>query len=154
MEIIPISEIVPYNKNPRLNNQAVEVVAKSIKEFGFQNPIILDKDNVIIAGHTRLKAAQKLELTEVPVIWANNLSPAQVKAYRIMDNKSGEYADWDFDALLMEIDELKELDFNTDLTGFSTANLEDIKKDINKEPKEIDENLSTDHQCPKCGYKW
>src|SRR3990167_3710485 len=99
IEYIPINEIIPYSKNPRKNEKTVDIVAKSIKEFGFKNPIILDKNNEIVAGHTRLKAAIKLGLTEVPIIWADDLTESQVKAYRIMDNKSMEYAEWDFELL-------------------------------------------------------
>jgi len=83
LEWVPISEVIPYEKNPRKNDQAVSIVAQSIKDFGFRVPIIIDKDNVIIAGHTRLKAAIKLEMNEVPVIWAEDLTPDQVKAFRI-----------------------------------------------------------------------
>ena len=87
IENIPISEIKPYEKNPRKNEKAVEIVARSIKEFGFKVPIILDKNNEIIAGHTRLKAAIKLEIKEVPIIRANDLNEEQVKTFRIMENK-------------------------------------------------------------------
>ena len=135
IEYIPVAEIIPYAKNPRKNDKAVDLVANSIQEFGFKNPLILDKNNEIITGHTRLKAAIKLGLTEVPVMWAEDLSPEQVKAFRIMDNKSGELATWDFDLLKDEIAELKESKFNVDLTGFTkearevidiSENLEDV----------------------------
>lgn len=117
IDLIPISEAVPYSKNPRKNDKAVDIVAKSIKEFGFKVPIILDKNNIIVAGHTRLKAAQKLGLKEVPVIWADDLNEEQIKAFRIMDNKSTEYAKWDFDLLKNEIEELKTLGTDLSLTG-------------------------------------
>ncbi len=118
IENLKINEIKPYEKNPRKNDQAVDIVAKSIKEFGFRVPIILDKNNVIIAGHTRLKAAEKLGITEVPCIWADELTDAQVKAFRIMDNKAIEYAEWDTDLLKSEMDDLEKMDFDLDLTGF------------------------------------
>ncbi len=124
IENIPISEIKPYEKNPRKNEKAVEIVAKSIKEFGFKVPIILDKKNEIIAGHTRLKAAIKLGLKEVPVIWADELTDAQVKAFRIMDNKSNEFAEWDTELLKGEMDELDKMDFDLDLTGFDKTQRE------------------------------
>ena len=126
VENIPISEIIPYNKNPRKNDKAVDIVAKSIKEFGFKVPIILDKNNVIIAGHTRLKAAEKLGLKEVPVLWADDLTPEQVKAFRIMDNKSSEYAEWDRELLKGELKELLESNFNLELTGLRESEINEI----------------------------
>lgn len=142
--MIPIGEAIPYERNPRKNNKAVDVVSKSIKEFGFKVPIILDKDNVIITGHTRLKAAQKLGLKEIPVIWADDLTESQVKAFRIADNKTAEFAEWDLDLLKMELKDLDALEFDLDLTGFPSNELGDIlgggevKEDnfeIPKEPK-------------------
>lgn len=142
IETIPIAEIVPYEKNPRKNDKAAEIVAKSIKEFGFKVPIILDKNNVIIAGHTRLKAAKILGLKEVPVIWADELSDEQVKAFRIMDNKSNEYATWDIEMLKTELSDLKDLDYNLELTGFSETEIDklipnNLDEDVpeTKEPK-------------------
>ena len=119
IELVSIDDLVPYEKNPRVNDSAVDVVAKSIKEYGFKVPIIVDKDNVIIAGHTRFKAANKLGLKVVPVIRALDLSDEQVKAFRIMDNKSGEFANWNYDLLNLEIEDLKKINFNIDLTGFN-----------------------------------
>ena len=126
IENIPISEIKPYLNNPRKNDKGVDIVAQSIKQYGFRNPIILDKNNVIIAGHTRLKAAIQLGLNEVPVIWADDLTDEQVKGLRIMDNKSTEYADWDFYKLKLEFTELNKLDFDLSLTGFSEVELNKI----------------------------
>jgi len=137
VEYIPVNEIIPYSKNPRKNDKSVDVVAKSIKEFGFNVPVLLDKENVIIAGHTRVKAAKKLGLNEVPVIWLENLTEEQAKAFRIMDNKSIEYASWDWELLKGEFQEISDLS----LTGFSEAEIEKIldpseKFSIgNKEPK-------------------
>ena len=136
IETIPISEIIPYSKNPRKNEGAVDVVAKSIKEFGFKNPIILDKNNEIIAGHTRLKAAKKLALQEVPVIWADDLTSEQVKAFRIMDNKSSEFAEWDMELLKTEFQDLDSLEYDLDLTGFDLSEVAEIWDD--KKPKEDD----------------
>lgn len=126
IENIPVSEIIPYEKNPRKNEKAVDIVAKSIKEFGFKWPIMVDKDNVIIAGHTRFKAAMKLGLTEVPVIWADDLTEDQIKAFRIMDNKSHEYADWNIDLLKLELEDLKQSNYDLDFTGFSENELSKI----------------------------
>src|SRR3990167_8503460 len=142
VENIPIAEIIPYSKNPRKNDKAVDIVAKSIKEFGFKVPIILDKNNVIIAGHTRLKAAEKLGLKEVPVLWADDLTPEQVKAFRIMDNKSSEYAEWDRELLKGELKELLESNFNLELTGLRESEIneiigEQIENNPLKEPKYI-----------------
>jgi len=120
IEYIPISEIVPYSKNPRKNEKAVEIVSKSISTYGFKVPIILDKDNIIIAGHTRLQAAKKLGLQEVPIIRADELSEKQIKAFRIMENKSQEYSDWDEDKLIEELTDLEKMDEDIlDLTGFN-----------------------------------
>ena len=115
---VPIGEVIPYEKNPRKNDKAVDVVAKSIKEFGFQQPIVVDKNNVVVVGHTRLLAAQKLGLTEVPITWADELSEDQVKAYRIMDNKSSMFAEWDFDLLKEEFHALEGTEA-FDFTGFT-----------------------------------
>lgn len=118
MEIIVkgIDEIIPYEKNPRKNDKAVKYVANSIKEFGFKVPIIVDKNNVIVAGHTRLKAAKQLGLTEVPVIIADDLTPEQIKAFRLADNKVSEFAKWDDDLLLEELGEI--VGINMDDFGF------------------------------------
>lgn len=98
-----IGDVHPYKNNPRNNTAAVKPVANSIKEFGFQQPIVVDKDGVIIVGHTRYKAAKMLKLKEVPVVVAANLTPDQVKAYRVADNSTGEVAVWDIPLLNAEI---------------------------------------------------
>ena len=116
---IPITDVVPYEKNPRNNDDAVESTANSIKEFGWQQPIVVDKNNIIIVGHTRLKAAEKLKLETVPVLVAENLSEEQVKAYRLADNKTGELADWDMALLNEELEGIAELDM--DDFGFELA---------------------------------
>lgn len=95
-----LSELKPYDNNPRHNDVAVQPVANSIKEFGFKVPIVVDADNVIIAGHTRYRAAQQLGLDTVPCIVADDLSPQQVKAFRLADNKVSEFATWDPDAMM------------------------------------------------------
>lgn len=114
MEVLqrPIREITPYENNPRNNDSAVDAVAASIREFGWQQPIVVDKDGVIIAGHTRYKAARKLGLAEVPVVVADNLTEEQIKAYRLADNKSGELAEWDFAALEEELAAISEIDMS------------------------------------------
>lgn len=107
---MPIGNIKPYDKNPRINDASVEYVANSIREFGFRQPIVVDKDMVIIAGHTRWKASKELGLKEVPVIIADDLTEEQVKAYRLADNKAGESSLWDYDQLDMELAEIMDID--------------------------------------------
>src|SRR5580700_3045438 len=115
----PIDKPIPYAKNSRkIPQRAIDKVAASINEFGWRAPIVVDKDGVIICGHTRLLAAKKLGLTQVPVHVADNLTPAQVKAYRLMDNRSHEEAEWDLELLGPELEELHALDFDLELTGF------------------------------------
>ena len=110
-----ITELKAYDKNPRKNDNAVEPVAESIKEFGFKVPIIIDSDGVIVAGHTRLRAAKKLRMKTVPCIVADDLTPEQIKAFRLADNKVSEFAEWDIDLLTSE---LKDIDFDMDIFGF------------------------------------
>lgn len=112
MEIrnVNIKDLKPYEKNPRRNDEAVKFVASSIKEFGFKVPIIVDKDMVIIAGHTRYKAAKRLKLKEVPVIMADDLTDEQVKAFRLADNKVAERSEWDFDLLTDELTDILDID--------------------------------------------
>lgn len=121
-----LSEIKPYPNNPRKNEKAVDVVARSIQAYGFNSPIVVDKDFVIINGHTRYEAAKKLGMQTVPVVVAANLSPERVKAYRIMDNRSSEIATWDNDKLLQEIVDLldnDDFDLNVEFTGFDAEEL-------------------------------
>lgn len=118
-----IGDIKPYEKNPRRNDEAAKYVAASIKEFGFKVPIVIDKDNVIVAGHTRYKAAKNLGLEEVPCIVADDLTPEQVKAFRLADNKVTEKAEWDFELLNGELDDL--FDFNMADFGFYDSYNED-----------------------------
>jgi len=131
IEYINISEIIPYKSNPRKNEKAVDIVIKSIKEFGFKNPIILDKNNEIVAGHTRLKAAIKLGIKEVPVIFAEDLTEEQVKVFRIMDNKTQEYSTWDEGLLVKEFKFLKSAGFDLELTGFTKEEV-DIELKLNE----------------------
>lgn len=118
----PIKSIRPYEKNPRRNDEAVDAVAASIREFGWQQPIVVDKDGVIIAGHTRYKAAKKLNCDTVPVVVADDLTEDQVKAYRLADNKTGELAEWDI-ALLGE--ELAGIDLDMTQFGFDGEKIEE-----------------------------
>lgn len=129
MQIIykTLTELKKYKNNPRKNEKAIDKVAASIKEFGFKNPIIIDKDNEIVCGHTRYEAANKLGMVEVPCIMADDLTAEQVKAFRIIDNKTNEYAEWDFDKLNLE---LSELDFDVSEFGFNViSDMQDINED-------------------------
>jgi len=118
-----IDTIQPYEQNPRQNDTAVDAVAASIREFGFRQPIVVDTDGVIVVGHTRWKAARKLGLEHVPVHVAKDLSPEQARAYRIADNKSADYADWDLDLLPIELGALRDADFDLGLLGFDAEEL-------------------------------
>lgn len=122
VEMISVNDCIPYENNPRNNDEAAELVANSIKEFGFRVPIILDKDNVIVAGHTRLKAALILGMNEVPVIRATDLSEEQIKAFRLADNKVAERASWDWDKLSIELDDIS---LNMEDFGFDDFNVDE-----------------------------
>ena len=140
--MMPLGSIKPYSNNPRHNESAVEMVAQSIKDFGFKNPIIVDKDNVIIAGHTRLKAAYKLGLTEAPVIVADDLDEDKVKAFRLVDNRTAEVAAWDFAKLEEELKNIEmpmeAFDFNFEAMGFEPEE-EEPKEVIEDDVPEVDE---------------
>ena len=112
VQSMSITDIKPYPKNPRDNDAGVDAVANSIKEFGWQQPIVVDKDNVIIVGHTRYKAAKKLGMKEVPVVVASNLSDEQVRAYLLADNKTGELTDWDMGLLDDELGDITDIDMS------------------------------------------
>lgn len=128
--MMPIGNVKPYGHNPRINDASVEYVANSIAQFGFKQPIVVDKDMVIIVGHTRLKAAKELGLKEVPVIIASDLTPEQCKAYRLADNKVGEFSMWDFNLLDLELGEIGAIDMGD--FGFSADEAIDFEDDDNK----------------------
>src|SRR5450756_130640 len=114
----PIARPVPYERNPRLAPEAaIAKVAASLKEYGWRQPIVVDREGVIVVGHTRLLAAQRLGLAHVPVHVATDLSPAQIKAYRLADNRSAQETSWDYALLPIEIGELAALDYDIDLIG-------------------------------------
>ena len=148
----PIERCIPYCRNPRKNDEQVDRMASAIKEFGFRIPIVAKSDGSVVDGHLRLKAAQKLGLKEVPVALADELTDAQVKAFRILANKSAIWAEWDTDLLKLELEDLQELDFNLELTGFDAEELGDIWLDGDggqDEPKGEDyhESLSVVVDC-------
>jgi DNA modification methylase len=124
IEIVDINTIKPYENNPRkLKDSAIEKVAKSIKEFGFRQPIVVDKEKIIVVGHTRYRASKKLGLTNVPITIADNLTPEQINAYRIADNRTNEEAEWDIELLKTELKDLQLKDFDLDLTAFDEDQL-------------------------------
>lgn len=126
IRMVQLSEVIPYARNPRKNESAIGKVAASIREFGFRQPIVVDPNLVIVVGHTRLEAARRLGLTEVPVHIAEGLSAAQLKAYRLADNRLHEDAEWDPRLLECEMLELKDLDFDLGLTGFEKYELDKL----------------------------
>lgn len=151
MQIIykKIDDVIPYENNPRKNDEAVDYVAKSIKEFGFKVPIIVDKNNVIVTGHTRLKAAKQLGLKEVPTIMADDLTEEQIKAFRLADNKVSEFANWDFDLLNSELDDISNI--NMEDFGFSEVNIDwDDVEDLTEENYEEPQHNML--ECPKCHH--
>ena len=118
VELRPLGDVRPYENTPRINDGAVEAVAESIRRFGFRSPLVVDEDGVILAGHTRLKAAAKLGLERVPVVVATGLSPEAAREYRLADNKTAELADWDLPRLTLELDALRSADADFDPTAF------------------------------------
>src|SRR5713226_239968 len=124
VEMRNVSDIKPYDNNPRRNDHAVEAVARSIAEFGFRQPIVIDEGGVIVVGNTRYKAALRLGMKQIPVHVAKGLTPAQVKAYRLADNKTAELADWDHERLVQELADLQKVQFDVDLLGFSADELQ------------------------------
>lgn len=141
-----INELKPYKNNPRNNNNSVKEVEKSIKEFGFKIPILIDENNVIISGHTRLKASKELGLKEVPCIVTNDLNEEQIKAFRIVDNKVAEYSSWDYEKLK---EELKKMDNKFDFDFYNELDITD--SDFINEIKEEKEKTEKVYICPKCG---
>ena len=149
IKYIPINDIKPYKNNPRLNEEAIPYLMNSIKEFGFKNPIILDKNNVIVAGHTRLESAKRLDMKEVPVIYVDDLTEEQVKAFRLADNKVSEKSMWDYNKLDEELDNI--LDIDMSLFDFSTdeidwSNVDDLSEETYDKPEH---NML---ECPNCHH--
>lgn len=152
MKIINVktTDLQEYVNNPRDNDGAVDAVAESIKQFGFKVPIIVDREGVIVAGHTRKKAAERLGLADVPCIVADDLTPEQIKAFRLADNKTGELAAWDFAALEKELAELTAFDVDMSAFGFianEDINIDDFFTDADEKPEKEPKTM----QCPHCG---
>jgi ParB-like chromosome segregation protein Spo0J len=130
VELVTLDKVIPYARNPRITAHAVDKVAASIKEFGFRQPIVVDSEMVIIAGHVRHLASQKLGLKKVPVHVAEGLTAEQVKAYRIADNRTGEDAQWDKEMLALEIGELNAASFDVSVLGFEAAELDELHRGL------------------------
>ncbi len=160
VEIRDIQSIIPYARNPRKNDDAIEKVAASIKEFGWRQPIVVDPDGVIIAGHTRYQAAKRLGMAEVPAHIAEGLTDAQIKAYRLADNRSGQEAEWDLDLLSIELSDLGDLGIDLNLTGFSAGELNLYMRDPDFGPGTEDDQGKLDElapkyiDCPHCGKEF
>ena len=144
MEIVykNLGSIIPYENNPRINDPAVDAVAASIREFGFKVPVVIDRMGVIVAGHTRVKAAEKLGMTQVPCVIADDLTDEQVRAFRLADNKTGELAGWDFEKLEAELEALS----NVDMSQFGFDRLEKELEDLDIHEDDYDGEPDTDQE--------
>lgn len=140
---LALDQLTPYARNPRRNEAAVTKVKASIAEFGFKQPIVVDAKHVIVAGHTRFLAAQALGLATVPVIVARDLTPTQVKAYRLADNRVAQESQWDDELLALELEELQAEGFDVPLIGFDDSELERLLADEDLEPIEAGEGESS-----------
>lgn len=150
-----LSEIKPYENNPRNNDNAVSAVVASICEFGFKVPIVIDSEGVIVCGHTRYKAAQEIGLKTVPCVIADDLTPEQVKAFRLADNKVGELATWDFEKLELEVQELETIELEK--FGFDAQNEEQKVQSVTTSSELDIDDFDDDKfecECPKCGFKF
>lgn len=165
MDIIQlkVSQIKPYEKNPRKTDRAVDYVANSIREFGFKVPILIDKNKVIVAGHVRYKAAKKLKMESVPCIVADDLTEEQVNAFRLIDNKTQELSTWDFSKLIAELDELTD-EFNMQQMGFNEQKEKKSGSVSGEAEQKLDEGEELDLgdfedeqftcECTSCGFRF
>lgn len=155
-----IDRLIPYARNARTIPQvAVDKVAASIKEFGWQQPIVVDAERIVVAGHVRLLAAKQLGLEKVPVLVASELTPGQIKAFRLMDNRSHQESGWDLSLLGPELVELQGLNVDAGLAGFDATEIAKFLGSPSDEKppdefKQYDESIPVAHECPKCGYTW
>jgi ParB-like chromosome segregation protein Spo0J len=159
LEQVETKNLIPYARNSRTHSETqVAQIAASIREFGFNNPVLIGFDNDIIAGHGRVLAAQKLQLEKVPCIRIDHLTENQKRAYVIADNRIALNAGWDEEMLKLELADLKETEIDLELLGFSDSEITAlITEEEIKAPTdfaEMDENIETEHQCPQCQYKW
>ena len=157
IEYMSIDSVFPYENNPRKNDDAVEIAAESIKQYGFNVPILIDRNHVIIAGHTRYKAAKKLNLEEVPVI-VLDFDEDQAKQYRIIDNKTSDLSSWDYEKLEIELDKIPEMDLSFLKFNFENEEDEDeIEGNLNQSVEldiDVYEADRFEFECPYCGFKW
>ena len=146
-----INDIKAYPNNPRKNDMAVDAVAESIRQFGFKVPLVIDKNNEIVTGHTRYKACQKLGIEKIPCIVADDLNEEQIKAFRLVDNKTSEISDWDYALLDLELDGIDDIDMSAfgfeDFGGDLNINDSDFIQDT-----EITKSRTKEITCPECGH--
>ena len=160
VEMIDVARLVPYARNPRANDNAVDAVSASIREFGFRVPVVCDEEYTLLTGHTRLKAAHKLGMAQIPCHIATGLSEAQKKAFRIADNKLGELAEWDNELLALELEDLRMADFDLDTLAFSEGEIDRLINSMDENypatsSKEINpDDYQMGHTCPKCGFEF
>ena len=163
IEYVPVAELLPYARNPRKNDAAVNAVAASIREFGFRNPIIVDAEGVVVAGHTRLKAAKKLGLDKVPVVRAEDLTEEQANAFRLADNKAQELSSWDFSLLMDELTAIREIDM-TEYGFQKDEQSKSVKRKTGARTSNLDDGFEVDVdsfaaeefrcECPECGFRF
>jgi ParB-like chromosome segregation protein Spo0J len=161
LEQIETASLVPYARNARTHSdEQVAQIMASIREFGFTNPVLIDNDGGIIAGHGRVLAATRMELEHVPCLRLSHLTEAQKRAYVIADNQLALNSGWDSEMLSVELSDLHADDFDLGLLGFDPDELADLLDlppvDVTapEDFKEVDENIETEHTCPKCAYQW
>lgn len=152
---VDINDIKPYKNNPRKNTEAIKYVANSIEQFGFKVPIVIDKNHVIVAGHTRYEAAKRLNMENVPCVMADDLTDEEVKAYRLADNKVAEKSIWDFDLLSVELNEI----FDLDMTDFGFNMADDLVLDVDDDDFLKDTEITKEKKakkivCPHCGEEF
>jgi ParB-like chromosome segregation protein Spo0J len=151
----PIDRLIEYVRNPRKNDAAVDQMAGAIREFGFRIPIVAKSDGSVVDGHLRLKAARKLGLTEVPVALADELTDAQIKAFRLLANRSASWAEWDTELLRLELGDLKELGFDLTLTGFDDIELGSLLADKTEGLTDPDDAPAVpEHPVSQTGDLW
>lgn len=155
-----LKDINPYEKNPREHDEnQIQQICKSIEEFGFTVPILIDENNTILAGHGRYYSAKKLGMKEVPTIKIPHLTPDQKKAYVIADNQLTINSNWNYDLLKEEIENLQLNEYDINLLGFEQLEITNILKKLKEnvdleEFEEFSEKIETKHECPRCGFKW
>lgn len=151
-----ISEINEYQNNPRINDKAIEPVMESIKNFGFLVPIVLDKNDVIIAGHTRKKVAEKLHMETIPCIYAEYLTEEQVRAFRLADNKTAEFSQWDIEKLEKELSDIMDIDMESlfHFADFDTENIDVSDDDFLQQYESSQNKKNKMIVCPHCGKEF